>query len=564
VTVNPAPATPTITPGGPTTFCAGGSVTLTSSSASGNQWYNGVTLLVGETNQTYVATANGNYNVVVTASGCPSAPSASTTVTVNPIPATPVIGTSGPTTFCTGGSVTLTSSSATGNQWFLNGNPIGGETAQQYVATAAGDYTVVVTTSGCSSSASAATQVTVNPIPSATITAPGSVVTGATGNASVPDAGVGATYTWGISNGTFNGVITGNSVSFTAGGVGSMGLTITVSQAGCSNNGNASVTVTAAPPPVTLTLVTPGSGLVSGGKAVTLTGTGFASGASVTFGGSAATSVVVVNSTTITAVTPAHVAGAVNVVVTNTDTSNATLTNGYIYIAQQFDPNNDGNVDPSDIFYLVNYLFSGGPAPTGPAGYPSGDANNDGVVDPADIFYLVNYLFLGGPQPMALAPRVAVHSNVRLSGAVSLGASFVRDGKTFIPVSVTAVPGSIEAQALALKVRVSGDASVVAIRRAGAARNIQPVFEVTRAANDGAAYLVAFADGQALGASTVIAEIELSRGGEGLVRVEIDPAMTMLSSGGLHQATVANGALKVQGVLVGDTPVRRPSVRENQ
>jgi hypothetical protein len=32
----------------------------------------------------------------------------------------------GPTTFCVGGSVTLTSSSATGNQWFLNGNPIGG------------------------------------------------------------------------------------------------------------------------------------------------------------------------------------------------------------------------------------------------------------------------------------------------------------------------------------------------------------------------------------------------------------------------------------------------------
>ena len=40
--------------------------------------------------------------------------------------------------------------------------------------------------------------------------------------------------------------------------------------------------------------------------AVTITGTNFASGATVTFGGSAATSVVVVSSTTITATTPAR------------------------------------------------------------------------------------------------------------------------------------------------------------------------------------------------------------------------------------------------------------------
>ncbi len=46
----PIPATPTpaVTPSGPTTFCTGGSVTLTSSSGTGNQWYNGVTLLAGQ------------------------------------------------------------------------------------------------------------------------------------------------------------------------------------------------------------------------------------------------------------------------------------------------------------------------------------------------------------------------------------------------------------------------------------------------------------------------------------------------------------------------------------
>src|SRR5205085_7763802 len=126
---------------------------------------------------------------------------AATSVTVNPTPATPTIGAGGPTTFCTGGSVTLTSSSASGNQWSLNGSPIGGATGQTYSANASGNYTVVVTASGCSSAASAATPVTVNPIPNATITAANVVTTGSTGNAaSVANAGAGATYNWSITN----------------------------------------------------------------------------------------------------------------------------------------------------------------------------------------------------------------------------------------------------------------------------------------------------------------------------------------------------------------------------
>src|SRR5213076_2329256 len=108
-----------------------------------------------------------------TTNGCTSPASAATAVTVNPIPATPTIGAGGPTTFCTGGSVTLTSSSATGNQWFLNGNPIGGATNNTFVASASGSYTVVVTLSGCTSAASAATTVTVNPIPATPTITPG-------------------------------------------------------------------------------------------------------------------------------------------------------------------------------------------------------------------------------------------------------------------------------------------------------------------------------------------------------------------------------------------------------
>jgi len=83
--------------------------------------------------------------------------------------------------------------------------------------------------------------------------------------------------------------------------------------------------------PIGVSAISPAGGTTSGGTAITLTGNSFVAGATVSVGGSAATSVVVSSATRITAVTPAHAAGKVNVVVTNPDTSSATLTNGYFY-----------------------------------------------------------------------------------------------------------------------------------------------------------------------------------------------------------------------------------------
>ena len=106
------PPGPTITPGGATTFCAGGSVTLSSSSATGNQWLVNGNPIGGETNQTYIASTSGDYSVVALSGGCATQPSSVTTVTINPLPPTPTITPGGPTTFTYPGSVTLNSSSA--------------------------------------------------------------------------------------------------------------------------------------------------------------------------------------------------------------------------------------------------------------------------------------------------------------------------------------------------------------------------------------------------------------------------------------------------------------------
>ncbi len=75
-------------------------------------------------------------------------------------------------------------------------------------------------------------------------------------------------------------------------------------------------------------------GPVAGGTNVTLTGFNFTSSiTSVTFGGTAATNVVRVSSTSITCTTPAKAAGSYDIVVTNSDARTGTLTNGFTYLA---------------------------------------------------------------------------------------------------------------------------------------------------------------------------------------------------------------------------------------
>jgi hypothetical protein len=92
-------------------------------------------------------------------------------------------------------------------------------------------------------------------------------------------------------------------------------------------------------PAPTPTSISPTSGSTAGGTSVTITGTNFSSGATVTFGGTSATGANVTSSTSITATTPAHSAGMVNVVVANSDGQSGQLSNGFTYVAANYDVN---------------------------------------------------------------------------------------------------------------------------------------------------------------------------------------------------------------------------------
>jgi hypothetical protein len=60
------------------------------------------------------------------------------------------------------------------------------------------------------------------------------------------------------------------------------------------------------------------------------------------------------------------------------------------------DANHDGMVNVTDVVYLINYLFIGGPLPVP---YSAGDVDGNTLLNVSDVVYLINYLFVGGPPP---------------------------------------------------------------------------------------------------------------------------------------------------------------------
>ncbi len=248
VTVNALPATPTITASGATTFCQGGSVTLTSSSATGNIWSN------GDTTQSITVSTGGSYSVSVNNGTCASASSAATVVTVNALPATPTITASGATTFCQGGSVTLTSSSTTGNIWS------NGATTQSITVSTGGSYSVSVNNGTCASAASAATVVSVNALPATpTITASGATTLCQGGSVTLTSSSA-------TGNIWSNGATT-QSITVSTGG----SYSVSVNNGTCASAASAATVVTVNALPATPTITASGATTFCQGGSVTLT-----------------------------------------------------------------------------------------------------------------------------------------------------------------------------------------------------------------------------------------------------------------------------------------------------
>lgn len=140
--------TAVVTSGGATTFCIGGSVSLTATAGATSYLWS-----TGATTSGITVNTSGSYSVTVTdVYGCTNVSSA-TSVVVNPLPVA-TISAAGSTNICTGDSLLLTASSGVVYQWYFNGTPISGATSGTYYANSQGDYSVNVNDGNCSATSS--------------------------------------------------------------------------------------------------------------------------------------------------------------------------------------------------------------------------------------------------------------------------------------------------------------------------------------------------------------------------------------------------------------------------
>ncbi len=245
VTILAAPSS-SIVATGSLTFCNGGSVIITATAGSGYtyQWQLGGTNITGATDINYTATTSGNYQVVVTNSYPCSSTSTVATVNAMPLPSANVT-TSGPSTFCTGGSVPLSVPAVGGStyQWYKNGTAITGAVAPNYNATTGGNYTAhVIASTGCTATTTPAFQVSELTVP---VIIPLTSTQFCWGGHAVLSVSVslstGITYQWqlggvdilGATNNTYSANTSGNYscvVTITAGGCSSSSSTITLVQ----------------------------------------------------------------------------------------------------------------------------------------------------------------------------------------------------------------------------------------------------------------------------------------------------------------------------------------------
>ncbi len=206
VLVNPVPSMPSIS--GPRTIsiCEGSATTLSVENPLPSNIYLWSNNAVGSS---ISVTTAGTFRVRTVANGCTSSLSQMVVVSVTPIPATPGIAGSASQSVCAGTPVTLTVSNPIANNTYVWSN---NQTGTSITVTAGGSYSVRTIASGCTSVASQAVAISVNPIPNPPLTIGDTICRSGSG---VLQAIGGNTYRWytaaiggqpllGITTGTFS------------------------------------------------------------------------------------------------------------------------------------------------------------------------------------------------------------------------------------------------------------------------------------------------------------------------------------------------------------------------
>lgn len=274
-TVNPLPATGTM--GGPSSVCAGGSITLTSTGTIGTGSWSGGTALatINSTSGQLIAGSSTGTAIITFTATTATCGSVSTTlsITINPLPNAGVV--SGTDSVCVGSTISLSSTGTTGGTWVTATPTIatvssGGVTGGVANGSATIRYRVTTPTCGSDSSQKV---ILVRPLPNAgTIGGPTSVCAGAAITLTNTGSVGAGTWSSGSSLATVNsttGVLTAGSTTGTA------VVTYTATTPACgSATTTANITINALPNAGTIT----GADSVCVGSTISLTSTGTALG----------------------------------------------------------------------------------------------------------------------------------------------------------------------------------------------------------------------------------------------------------------------------------------------
>lgn len=405
------------------TMCAGGTgiaLSATGAGTGGTYSWNPTTGLSSPTGSDVIAAPAVTTTYTVTGTdltGCVGYDSA--VITVNPLPSTTITPAS--PAICAGGSVTLNAPVAAGYtyQWYNGATAIPGATNSTYLAFPASTttYSVQVTSPAGCSATSAATTVTVNPLPPAVITPSGplAICPGSTVSLSA-GTGIGYTYQWYDASGAISGATL---PTYTTGTAGDYSVRVTTASSCSSTSSTATVTIN--PVPVA-TITVSGATTFCANDSVTLTansGTGYTYQWSNTGG-------LIPGATNINYT--AHTAGIYNVTVTNGYGCSTTSTDNINVVINPLPVTTITAAGATTVCYpnTVTISATGGTGLTfqwynGSAAIPA--ATNASYTATATGNYIVNIVNTVTGCTASTAPSAAVSVTVRPRPSAAITAS---------------------------------------------------------------------------------------------------------------------------------------------
>ena len=232
------PVIPVISSGGATTFCQGGSVTLSATASKKYLWS------TGDTTQSITVNSSSRDSVkTIDANGC-SAYSSVKNIIVNALPS---VNAGKDTSICNGSSITIGASTLSGHKYSWTSNPSGFTTTTSNPGVSPASTTTYyltesITATGCSKSDSVT--VTVNPLPTVGIISPTTICKGTSLNIGASSVS-GNSYNWssnpsGFTSSNNNPIATPSLTAYYK-------LTETITATGCSKTDSVQITVNPSP-----------------------------------------------------------------------------------------------------------------------------------------------------------------------------------------------------------------------------------------------------------------------------------------------------------------------------